>query len=329
MHEHANMPHTIRDARFTPARAGIGLRFAHYDAIRAQRPDVGFLEVHTENFFGGGYHLDMLSDLAADYPISLHCIGLSLGSCEPVDGAHLAQVKSLAERFRPVLISDHASWSRSGNAHLPDLLPLPYTQETLQALSDNVQRVQDALGRAILVENPSTYLRYAESAMDEAVFLRRLCERSGCGLLLDVNNIVVQAHNNGLDALAYLDALAGCEIGEIHLAGHIEQVFDSGASLLIDTHSRPVPDAVWALYDAALARFGPVATLIEWDKDIPVPEVLLAEADKANQRLAEHHSPHLTSPRRRGEAQRRKTSSPERGQGTGRRKARAGLYAMG
>lgn len=266
-------------------KAGIGLRFAHYDAVLETQPDVGFLEIHTENFFGGGYHLEVLEELSRNYAISMHCIGLSLGSSEPVDEYHLAQVKALENRFKPELVSDHASWSKSANAHMPDLLPLPYTDETLNALSDNVKRVQDALGREILVENPSTYLQFAQSSMQEPSFMRRLSEQSGCGLLLDVNNIFVQAHNNELDARAYLDEVASCPIGEIHLAGHIEQIYDD-TSLLIDTHSQPVREEVWELYELALQRVGAVPTLIEWDKDIPKLSVLLGQADKANHYLA-------------------------------------------
>lgn len=263
---------------------GIGLRFAHYDALRDTRPATGFLEVHSENFFGGGYHLETLRELAADYPVSLHGVGLSLGSSEPVDVEHVAALKRLSEAISPVRVSDHASWSRSGNAHLGDLLPLPYTPQTLRALCDNIARVQDALGRTILIENPSTYLSFTDSVMREADFLMHAVARTGCGLLLDINNMVVQAHNIGVNPNAYLDALDGGVIGEIHLAGHIEQPVGD-ATMLIDTHSRPVSDPVWALYDDALARFGPLPTLIEWDKEIPDLPVLLGEAQQAQQRL--------------------------------------------
>lgn len=268
-------------------RAGIGLRFAHYDAVCETLPDVGFLEVHTENFFGGGYHLDVLSELAQHYALSLHCVSLSLGSAEPVDATHLAQVKALNDRFQPALLSDHASWSRSGNAHLPDLLPLPYNNETLQALCDNINRVQDALGCNIAVENPSTYLQWHGSTMDEAVFLAQASEQTGCRLLLDLNNIIVQAHNHGLNPDAYLNRFEADMIAEIHLAGHTEEEHDDHI-IKIDTHSQPVPDSVWSLYARALKRFNAVPTLIEWDKDMPALDVLLEEATKANLLLAEY-----------------------------------------
>ncbi len=263
---------------------GIGLRFAHYDALRGTKPVTGFLEAHSENFFGGGYHLETLRELAADYPISLHGVGLSLGSSEPVDAEHVVALKCLSDTIRPIRVSDHAAWSRSGNAHLGDLLPLPYTPETLRALCDNIARVQDALGHTILIENPSTYLRFTDSVMQEADFLMHAVTRTGCGLLLDLNNIVVQAHNIGVNPHTYLDTLDAAVIGEIHLAGHIEQTVGD-ATMLIDTHSRPVPDPVWRLYDDALGRFGPLPTLIEWDKDMPELTVLLAEADKAQQHI--------------------------------------------
>lgn len=266
-------------------QAGVGLRFPHYDAWLEDKPQVGFLEVHSENFFCGGYHLDVLQQLARHYPVSLHCVGLSLGSPEQVDADHLHKLATLVERVKPVLVSDHLSWSRQGNVHLGDLLPLPYTQETLQSVCDNTMRVQDALGRCILVENPSTYLTFKDSTMQEIEFVLQVLERCGCQLLLDINNIYVQHYNHELDCQAYIDALAPQQVGEIHLAGPLQQQAPSGESLLIDTHSTRVMDEVWALYGEALNHLGPVPTLIEWDKDIPELSVLLEEADKANRYL--------------------------------------------
>lgn len=269
--------------------AGLGLRFPHYDDLLASTPPLGFIEVHTENLFGGGYHLNMLEQAAQYYPVSMHCVGLSLGSSEPLDAQHLANVKALVERFNPMVVSDHASWSRSGNVHLGDLLPLPYTEETLGYLCDNVKRVQDTLGRQILVENPSTYLQFTESTMRESLFMRKVAEKTGCGLLLDLNNICVQAHNNGVDIEIYFEDVAGLPVGEIHLAGHIEQECGD-ETLLIDTHSKPVCDTVWELYRSALKRFGAIPTLIEWDKDIPAFEVVLSEVEKASGLLQDNQS---------------------------------------
>lgn len=263
-----------------PLRAGIGLRAQHFTQIRAERPDIGFLEVHPENFFGGGAHVEMLQDYAALYPLSFHAVGLSLGSSEPVDAKHLAALAALVDRISPVVVSDHLSWSASGNAHLGDLLPLPYTEETLRVVADNISRVQDALGRHILVENPSTYLAFTHSTFSEPEFLTLLCECTGCGLLLDVNNIYVQSHNNGTDVSEYFRLLPKGKVGEIHLAGHSERQYEDSA-LLIDTHDHPVRDEVWALYAEAIAVFDAVPTLIEWDRNLPALAVLLDEAAKA------------------------------------------------
>lgn len=263
-----------------PLRAGIGLRAEHFAQIHAERPDIGFLEVHPENFFGGGAHVEMLQDYAALYPLSFHAVGLSLGSSEPVDAKHLAALAGLVERIVPAVVSDHVSWSASGNAHLGDLLPLPYTEETLCMIADNICRVQDALGRRILVENPSTYLAFNHSTFSEPEFLAALCERTGCGVLLDVNNMYVQSHNNGTDAAEYFRLLPADKVGEIHLAGHSERPYE-GSMLLIDTHDHPVRDEVWALYAQAITAFGAVPTLIEWDRNLPALAVLLDEAAKA------------------------------------------------
>lgn len=278
-----DLPLPLHPLSHLPIAASIGLRHTHYHALSdAPHPRISWLEVHPENFFGGGYHRHILRNIAEHTPLSFHCIGLSLGASDPVNTEHLNALRELSDEMQPAIISDHISWSKSGNAHMPDLLPLPYTEETLATLCRNIDQVQNALGRQILVENPSTYLTYAQSNIEEAAFVRLLSEQSGCGILLDINNIYVQAHNNGLDTHAYIDAMNPDHIGEIHLAGHIEESHGTGdAHLLIDTHSRHVAPPVWELYAYALERFGKVPTLIEWDSDIPALEVLLGEAAKA------------------------------------------------
>ena len=264
--------------------AGIGLRHSHYRDFSTNRPTAGWLEVHSENYFSGGLPRRQLTRLRADYPVSLHGVGLSLGSATGLDADHIQALKHLVDEVEPFLVSDHASWSASGNAHLPDLLPLPYTEETVERLVENVDRVQTALGRQLLVENPSSYLSFTHSEMAEYEFMNEVAARSGCGLLLDVNNVFVQAYNHGLDAGAYLAAIDGSRVQEIHLAGHTQQKAGSG-DLLVDTHNRPVRDEVWALYEQVLERLGPVPTLIEWDSELPPLEELLGEAAKAQRRL--------------------------------------------
>jgi uncharacterized protein (UPF0276 family) len=265
-----------------PAAAGIGLRFPHHQAFVARRPDVAWLEVHTENYMGGGAPLRYLEAIRRDYPIALHGVGLSLGSAEGLDERHLERIRQVAERIQPGLVSDHLSWSVAGGAYLGDLLPLPMTEEALDIVSRNVARFQDCIGRAILVENPSTYMEFRHSAIPEWEFLGTLAARTGCGILCDVNNIFVSASNHGWDAHAYLAGLPASAIGEIHLAGHALRELGDGRSLRIDDHGSAVDDAVWALYRAAIDRFGPLPTLIEWDNDIPRLETLVAEADKAS-----------------------------------------------
>lgn len=264
-----------------PSReTGIGLRGPHVQDILNGAPAAGWLEVHPENYFGGGRNRAMLRQVRAHYPLSLHGVGLSLGADRPVDEDHLARLCALTTEIEPFVISDHASWSASGNAHFNDLLPLPYTRESLERLCANIGRVQDALGRRILVENPSSYVSFTHNDMDEAQFMNEAARRSGCGLLLDINNIHVQSHNHDFDVRAYITAIDAHAVGEIHLAGHTARTFPGG-TLLIDTHSRPVADDVWALYDLALTHCGIIPTLIEWDADLPPLSTLLAEADKA------------------------------------------------
>jgi len=259
---------------------GVGLRGPHLAEIRATRPDIGWFEVHAENYIGNGPPLTALLDVRRDYALSLHGVGLSLGSAEGIDAAHLAALGELTARTEPFLVSEHLSWSVTRGTYLNDLLPLPYTEEALDVVTRNVNRAQEILGRQILVENPSIYLRFRHSTIPEAEFLAELARRSGCGLLVDVNNIYVTCTNFGDDANAYLDALPVEAAGEIHLAGHF-RTERNGRLLLIDDHGDAVCDAVWELYRLALARFGLVPSLIEWDKQLPAWPVLVGEARKA------------------------------------------------
>jgi uncharacterized protein (UPF0276 family) len=261
---------------------GVGLRGPHIAEIRATRPSVGWFEVHAENYMGFGPSLGALLDLRRDYPLSLHGVGLSLGSAEGIDEAHLGELAALALRTEPFLISEHLSWSVTDGRYLNDLLPLPYTEESLAVVARNVDRAQQALGRQVLIENPSAYLRFRHSTIPEAEFLAALAARTGCGLLVDVNNIFVSCTNFGGDACTYLDALPGEAVGEIHLAGHFRTPRRE-PPLLIDDHGDRVCDAVWALYGAALARFGLTPSLVEWDTRLPPWPVLLGEAQRAAQ----------------------------------------------
>ena len=268
-----------------PAAAGIGLRFQHHQAVVDTRPDVAWLEVHTENYMGGGKPAAYLDAIRRDYPISLHGIGLSLGSAEGLDDAHLERTRLAVKRFEPGLVSEHLAWNIVDGTYLADLLPLPMTEEALDLVCRNVDRTQAYLKRRILIENPSSYLRFKHSSIPEWEFLAAVAERTGCGVLCDVNNIYVSARNHGWDPSVYLDALPVDGIGEIHLAGHAERRIDGKHVLWIDDHGSRVASAVWALYAEALERFGPVPTLIEWDTDIPSLEVLLDEAAQAQTHL--------------------------------------------
>jgi uncharacterized protein (UPF0276 family) len=270
--------------RALPSGAGIGLRAPHVGELLATRPAVPWLEVHPENYIGGGPALVLLEAVRREYPVSLHGVGLSLGTAGDIDARHLSRLRSLVDRVEPCLVSEHLSWSTAGGAYLNHLLPLPYTDETLRVVADHIDEAQNALGRRILIENPSSYLRFRHSSMAEPHFLAELARRTGCGLLCDVNNIYVSAWNVGLDAGSYLDALPAPAIGEIHLAGHSANDAD-GRTILIDDHGSPVTDPVWKLYQRALERFGSVPTLIEWDADIPELSVLLGEASVADRLL--------------------------------------------
>lgn len=277
--------HQFPPAAAPTAPVGIGLRHPYYQDIIDSPPDIGWLEVHPENYFGGGAPRHFLSQIREHYQLSLHAVGLSLGSDQPVSKDHLRQFKELIDIYDPFNISDHASWSASGNAHLNDLLPLPYTKESLATLCRNVERTQEYFGRTILVENPSTYISFQDDEMPEYEFMNRLSDTTGCGILLDINNIFVQSHNHGFDPYHYIDNIKADRVGEMHLAGHIEK--DLGeSSILIDTHNQPVRDEVWGLYEHAVRKLGAVPTLIEWDKDFPALETLLAEAQKAGDIIA-------------------------------------------
>jgi uncharacterized protein len=264
-----------------PAKAGIGLRFQHHQAIVDTRPEVAWLEVHIENYMGGGTPLRYLEDIRRHYPISFHGVGLSLGSAEALDHLHLERIRDVIDRIEPSLVSEHASWSVVRGYYLADLLPLPMTEEALTLFCRHVDQTQAHLRRRILVENPSSYLRYHHSTIPEWEFLAAVAARTGCGILCDVNNIYVSACNHGWDASAYIAALPRAAIGEIHLAGHTVRKLEGGVTLRIDDHGSRVVPEVWSLYMEALARFGPIPTLIEWDTNIPSLEVLLDEARRA------------------------------------------------
>lgn len=265
-----------------PARAGIGLRSAHHEHAASGQIDVAWLEVHTENYFhDGGPQLRALEQARAHYPLSLHGVGLGLGSVEPIDRAHLARVKRSVDRFEPALVSEHACWGHAGGEHFNDLLPLPYTEEAAELLSARIALVQDVLGRQILIENLSSYFAYSASRLTEWEFLAAVVERSGCGLLLDVNNLYVNAVNLGLDARRFIEAIPAAAVQEIHLAGHRRNKVGD-RELLIDDHGSGVCAEVWSLYEHAIGRLGPIPTLVEWDTDVPAIEVLVAEARKAD-----------------------------------------------
>ena len=278
---------TKERARPTRSRGvGIGLRAQHHEEMLLRRPDLGWLEVHSENYFGcGGVARQYLQQIRAHYPLSLHGVGLSMGSTDPLDGGHLCELMRLVQELEPMLVSEHLSWGSVDGRFTNDLLPLPYTEEALQHMVDRVSQLQELLQRQILIENVSSYLQFACSAMSEWEFLAALSKRAGCGILLDINNIYVSAMNHGFDAHAYIQYIPPHAVLEMHLAGHtINQVGEQ--EIRIDTHSTHVCEPVWELYRVAVERFGPVPTLIEWDTDIPALDVLIAEAAKA-ERIAE------------------------------------------
>lgn len=275
-----------------PARAGLGLKPEHYANVLAERPDIGFFEVHAENYMGdGGPPHRYLSAIAEYYPLSLHGVGLSIGGSGPLDKDHLARLARLIERYRPASFSEHLAWSTHDSVYFNDLLPLPYMTETLERVCRHVAQVQEALGRRMLLENPSTYLLFEESTIDETDFLADVSERTGCGLLLDVNNVMVSAINHRLDPRDYIRRFPLDRVGEIHLAGYDETTDEAGERLAIDAHASVVRPDVFALYEFTLERTGPVPTLVEWDNDVPAFAVLEAEANRVEGALARFRAP--------------------------------------
>ncbi|MGB7933121.1 MAG: DUF692 domain-containing protein [Gammaproteobacteria bacterium] len=272
-----------------PACAGIGLRSTHVHEILENRPTLGWVEVHSENYFGRGIPRHYLEHIRERYPVSLHGVGLSVGSTDALSREHLAALRELIADIDPLFVSEHLSWSSVGGRYLNDLLPLPCTEEALAHVTARVGEIQERLGRQILIENISSYLQFDESAMPEWEFLAELANRSGCAVLLDVNNIYVSATNHGFDAYRYLQAIPVRAVREMHLAGFTRKTFDGG-EILIDTHNRRVVPEVWRLYEAAVARFGAVPTLIEWDSDLPPLTVLLDEARQAQTIMETHHA---------------------------------------
>jgi uncharacterized protein len=290
--EALEQPMTIADHRSSRAlgalSVGVGFKPEHFAAIVDTRPALGFFEVHAENYMGGGgaphRRLDAIREL---YPLSLHGVGLSIGSPGPLDRAHLQRLATVAKRFEPILVSEHLAWSTHEGAFLNDLLPLPYTDETLARVSEHIDEVQNALGRTMLLENPSTYVLFAESTWAETDFLREIARSTGCGLLLDVNNVFVSAVNHAFDPEFYLADFPLGAVGEIHLAGCADDSDDAGVPLLIDAHNSPVRDPVWSLYSTTIRRLGPTPTLIEWDNDVPAWPTLLGEARRAERAIAD------------------------------------------
>jgi uncharacterized protein (UPF0276 family) len=267
---------------FPMRSAGIGLRLQHLASVLSERPPAAWFEVHPENFLANAHASELLCEIAALYPVSLHSVGISVGSAGGIDRAHLARVKALAGRIDPVMVSGHLAWSTHEGEYLNDLLPLPYHRQSLGIICDHVAEVQDALGFAYHLENPSNYLGFADSTMTETAFLAEVVRRTGCRLLCDVSNIHVSAHNLGYDARRYLDELPGEAIGEFHLGGFEVEAEEGGTSVIIDTHARPIAAEAWELYAHAVSRFGRRPTLIEWDSALPAIGVLLREAALAD-----------------------------------------------
>jgi uncharacterized protein len=265
---------------------GVGLRHPHYSYVLEHKPPIGWFEVHSENYFmKGGPALQLLDKICEDYSLSLHGIGLSLGSADGLDKKHLTRLKELIERFSPFLVSEHLSWSRVNETYFPDLIPLPYTEETFTLMAQHIDEAQTFLEREILIENPSSYLEYKDSIFSETDFLTSLCQKTGAKILLDINNVYVSSFNHGWDVSSYVQAIPPELVGEIHLAGHSLKTFEDGSVLRVDTHSSCVCDEVWDLYHQAVQQGIHVPTLIEWDEDIPDFGVLMKEASIAQSYL--------------------------------------------
>jgi len=271
-----------------PAHAGVGFKLEHFRDILAAAQPIGFFEVHAENYMGaGGPPHAQLGALRERYALSVHGVGLSIGSMQPLDSDHLARLKVLCNRYKPESFSEHLAWSSHAGVYFNDLLPLPYTRQTLVRVAEHIDEVQTTLGRTMLLENPSHYIGIAESTIPEIDFLTEVAKRTGCGLLLDVNNVFVSAKNQGTDPLLYLEAFPLDRVREVHLGGHNEELDDAGGPLLIDTHASSVADAVWTLYAYLIARTGPIPTLIEWDNNLPDWPTLRAQAIAAQNILAD------------------------------------------
>jgi uncharacterized protein (UPF0276 family) len=265
-----------------PRGAGVGYKPVHFAEIKKSHQPIGFFEVHAENYMGdGGPPHAQLTYLRENYALSLHGVGLSIGSMQDLDRDHLARLNTLCDRYQPESFSEHLAWSSHGTVFLNDLLPLPYTPETLARIVQHVDQVQSTLRRQMLLENPATYLLFAESTIIETEFLSEIARRSGCGLLLDVNNVFVSASNHRFDARGYLASFPVEHVREIHLGGHAASEGEAGSPLLIDTHDTKVADPVWSLYESVIAIAGPIASLVEWDDKVPAWSVLRAEAEAA------------------------------------------------
>jgi uncharacterized protein (UPF0276 family) len=265
-----------------PARAGVCLKAEHYRTVIESEPDIGFFEVHAENYMGaGGPPHRYLTAVRERYPLSLHGVGLSIGGPKPIDREHLARLQALIARYQPAQFSEHLAWSTHDTGFLNDLLPLPYTAETLERVCDHIDEVQAFLGHQMLLENPSTYVAFVESTYEETEFIAEIARRTGCGLLFDVNNVFVAATNQEWDPVAYVDRYPLQHVREIHLAGLTPEADEAGRPLHIDTHDRPVEAAVWELYRHAIGLLGPTPTLIEWDANVPAWPELYAEAQRA------------------------------------------------
>ncbi|MBD3662756.1 DUF692 domain-containing protein [Sulfitobacter sp. TSTF-M16] len=270
-----------------PPAVGVGYKPQHFSSLRADPGPVEWLEIHAENYMGdGGRPIAQLRTLSEEFAISVHGVGLSIGGEGPLDRDHLARLKKLCDWLNPASFSEHLAWSTHGAEFLNDLLPLPYTPATLAGVADHIKQVQESLGRQMLLENPSSYLRFEDSTLSETDFLGALVHQTGCGLLLDVNNVFISATNLQVSPQAYIDAFPVDAIGEIHIGGHDEDEDDQGAALLIDSHGKPVADPVWQLLDYTLARSGPRPVLVEWDNDVPDWPVLRHEAARAANVLA-------------------------------------------
>ncbi len=278
----AVMPDLVSPVRHLPAAAGVGYKPQHFAHVCEDAGAVEWLEVHAENYMGdGGRPLAQLRHLSERFAISVHGVGLSIGGEAPLDPAHLARLKHLINWLNPASFSEHLAWSTHGGHFYNDLLPLPYTNDTLDRICSHITQLQETVGRRMLLENPSSYLAFAESTLSEPAFLDEIAKRTGCGLLLDVNNVFISATNLGFSPQAYIDAFPLHHVGELHLGGHDEETDGHGAPLLIDSHGREVADPVWALLDYTLAKSGPKPLLIEWDNDVPDWSVLSAEATRA------------------------------------------------